>query len=295
MSDLIINQGLRDKILQPDWEDVLGSIVSTGDIEDYGDYAVIDNFIEKIDALAEIMESYPADAREKLVEASHKEFGEFLQGYKMPGITQLLPTHYFTPLLFACYKSFIECEFIPHDLDANISEQGKIEFLQRLPNLCSVQGRMFHDSMIVSKNANLPNLGNFDFHASLILNDPPEGCGISLWDVVWGEDRFSSVEDLLDIEDQEVKSDVSQWLNENAVCTKETVSYEHFDGNEHFDRSRFIEAKKNRLILHKGTIFVNHEYKGGGDFYFLNVLMNTPPKPKELDGNEIGDNNGENF
>ena len=88
---------------------------------------------------------------------------------------------------------------------------------------------------------------------------------------------------------------MSQWLNENAVCKKETVEYKHFDGNEHFDRSRFIEAKKNRLILHKGTIFVNHEYKGGGDFYFLNVLMNTPPKPKELDGNEIGDNNGENF
>ena len=291
MSDLIINQGLRDKILQPDWEDILGSIVSTADIEDYGDYAVIDNFIEKIDALAEVMENYPADAREKLVEASHKEFGEFLQGYKMPGITQLLPTHYFTPLLFACYKSFIECEFIPHDLDANISEQGKIEFLQRLPNLCSVQGRMFHDSMIVSKNANLPNLGNFDFHASLILNDPPEGCGVSLWDVTWGDDRFSSVEDLLDIEDQEIKSDVSQWLNENAVCTKETVAYEHFDGNEHFDRSRFIEAKKNRLILHKGTIFVNQEYQSGGDFYFLDVLMNTPPKPKELDGNEIEEEN----
>ena len=43
MSDLIIDRGLRDKILQPDWEDILGSIVSTTDIEDYGDYAIIDN------------------------------------------------------------------------------------------------------------------------------------------------------------------------------------------------------------------------------------------------------------
>ena len=94
MSDLIINQGLRDKILQPDWEDILGSIVSTQDIEDYGDYAVIDNFIEKIDELAKVLESYPADAREKHVEASHIEFGEYLAGFKMPGITQLLPTHY---------------------------------------------------------------------------------------------------------------------------------------------------------------------------------------------------------
>ena len=52
MSDLIIDRGLRDKILQPDWEDILGSIVSTTDIEDYGDYAIIDNFIDKIDELA---------------------------------------------------------------------------------------------------------------------------------------------------------------------------------------------------------------------------------------------------
>ena len=57
MSDLIISQGLRDKILQPDWEDILGSIVSTADIEDYGDYAIIDNFVEKIDELAEVMQS----------------------------------------------------------------------------------------------------------------------------------------------------------------------------------------------------------------------------------------------
>ena len=295
MSDLIIDRGLRDKILQPDWEDILGSIVSTTDIEDYGDYAIIDNFIDKIDELAAVMEKYPADAREKLVEASHREFGEFDQGFKMPGITQLLPTHYFTPLLFACYKSFIECEFIPHDLDANISEQGKVDFLRKLPNLSSVQGQLMFDVMIVSKNANLPNLGNFDFHATLILNDPPEGCGISLWDIDWEGERYSSVEDLLDIEDKDVKSNVAHWMNENAVCKRETEYYTHFDGNEHFDRSRFVEAKKNRLILHKGTIFVNQEFPGGGDFYFLNVLMNTPPKPKELDGNEIGDNNGENF
>ena len=58
MSDLIINQGLRDKILQPDWEDILGSIVSTQDIEDYGDYAVIDNFIEKINKLKKLLYSY---------------------------------------------------------------------------------------------------------------------------------------------------------------------------------------------------------------------------------------------
>ena len=50
MTEIIIDTGLKDKILQVNWEDVCGSVTSTQDIQDYGDYAVIDDFIEKIDS-----------------------------------------------------------------------------------------------------------------------------------------------------------------------------------------------------------------------------------------------------
>ena len=69
MTDLIITQGIRDSILQVDWEDVCGSVVSTSDIDDYGDYAIVDNFIEKIDDLKQACCRYPTDARSKYIEA----------------------------------------------------------------------------------------------------------------------------------------------------------------------------------------------------------------------------------
>ena len=43
---LTVNDGIRSQILEVDWHSICGSITSTQDIEDYGDYAIIDNFIE---------------------------------------------------------------------------------------------------------------------------------------------------------------------------------------------------------------------------------------------------------
>lgn len=290
MTDLIITQGIRDSILQVDWEDVCGSVVSTSDIDDYGDYAIVDNFIEKIDSLKEACCRYPTDARSKYIEAAHAEFGEFERGFKFPGIEQMLPGEYFNPLLFAAYKLFVECEFIPHDLDSNISDEGKFRFMQKLPQISVVKGNLYHDNMIINKNAEMPGLGNFDFQATLFLNDPPEGSGIGLYDLVFDDVRCSGIEDLMDLDDEEQKSMIGRWLNENAVCSNETVEYENFKENEHFQQTRFIEAKKNRLVLHKGTIFQRYEYEGTGDMYMLNIYMNNPPKPPNLEGNEIEDN-----
>ena len=48
MTTLTINDGIRNQILEVDWNNICGSVTSTQDIEDYGDYAIIDNFIELI-------------------------------------------------------------------------------------------------------------------------------------------------------------------------------------------------------------------------------------------------------
>lgn len=287
MTELIIDQGLRSRIIQANWEDICGSVVSTQDIEDYGDYAIIDNFIEKIDALTDVVSRYPSDSRSKDAEAAHKEFGEFEKGFKFPGIEQLLPTEYFNPILFACYKSFVDCEFIPHDLDTNLTEEGKIRFMQKLPQISVVKGTLLHDGMVINKNAEAPGLGNFDYQATLFLTEPPEGSGIGLYDLVFGDTRCSGVEDLMDLEDQDERNKIAMWLNDNATCLSETAEYQNYEENEHFQMTRFVEAKKNRLILHKGTVFQRYEYKGTGDLYMLSIYMNQPPKAKELEGNEI--------
>ena len=289
MTMLTVNDGIRNQILEVDWNTILESTTSTEDTEDYGDYAIIDNFIGSIDELYEACLRYPADARSKIAESSHIEFGEFKNGYKFPGIEQLLPSDYFTPLLFSCYKSFIECEFIPHDLDCNICDEGKYKFMQKLPRISLVKGTLLHEGMIINKNADAPGLGNFDFQATLFLNEPPEGSGLGLYDLVFNDDiRCSGIEDLVDIEDNNDKAGVGKWLNENAVCEQETVEYRHNEPDNHWDQTRFIPAKKNRLILHKGTIFQKYEYLGQGDLYMLNIYMNQPPKSKEfIEGNQI--------
>ena len=195
---------------------------------------------------------------------------------------------YFNPLLFSCYKSFIECEFIPHDLDTNISDEGKYKFMQKLPRLSVVKGTLLHEGMIINQNADAPGLGNFDYQATLFLNDPPQGSGLGQYNLVFGDNRVSGIEDLLDIEDNDDKAEIGKWLNENAVCGQETVEYKHTIPDNHWDQTRFIPAQKNRLILHRGTTFQRYEYLGQGDLYMLNVYMNNPPKSQEfLEENQI--------
>lgn len=287
MTEIIIDTGLKDKILQVNWEDVCGSVTSTQDIQDYGDYAVIDDFIEKIDDLTSAVSRYPSDSRSLEAEAAHREFGELERGFKFPGIEQLLPSTYLNPIIFACYKAFVECEFIPHDLDSNVTEEGKLQFMQKLPSISVVKGTLLHEGMIINKNAETPGLGNFDYQATLFLTEPPEGSGIGLYDVCLGDQRCSGVEDLMDIEDNDLRTEFAKWLNENATCKSETVEYKNYKENDVFQQTRFIEAKKNRLVLHKGTNFFRYEYEGTGDMYMLSIYMNQPPKNKELDGNEI--------
>lgn len=287
MTEIIIDTGLKSKIHQVQWEEVCGSVSSTQDIQDYGDYAIIDDFIEKIDELTEAVSRYPSDSRSMECEAAHKEFGELEKGYKFPGIEQLLPSTYFNPIIFACYKAFVECEFIPHDLDSNTTEEGKIRFMQKLPNISVVKGTLLHPGMIINKNSEVPGLGNFDFQATLFLTEPPEGSGIGLYDVVIGETRCSGIEDLMDLDDDDERNAFGKWLSENAVCKAETTEYTNFKENDVFQQTRFIEARKNRLVLHKGTNFQRYEYEGTGDMYMLSIYMNQPPKNKELAGNEI--------
>ena len=49
MTTLTVNDGIRNQILEVDWNSICGSVTSTQDIEDYGDYAIIDDFIENIE------------------------------------------------------------------------------------------------------------------------------------------------------------------------------------------------------------------------------------------------------
>ncbi|BCU94289.1 MAG: hypothetical protein CM15mV4_2540 [Caudoviricetes sp.] len=108
--------------------------------------------------------------------------------------------HFYSP-----YKSFVECEFIPHDLDTNISDEGKFKFMQKLPRICVVKGTLLHEGMVINQNGDAPGLGNFDYQATLFLNDPPEGSGLGQYDLVFGDNRVSSIEDLLDIESKMIK------------------------------------------------------------------------------------------
>ena len=80
---------------------------------------------ELLDALL----SVPGDFLEKVAEASHSEVGKFPFGLKEPGVNQLIPQPYLTPLLFGMYKALVDTEFVPADSMVNMEGEQMKKFI----------------------------------------------------------------------------------------------------------------------------------------------------------------------
>ena len=79
MSDFEMKSSLRERINEVNWEKVSSPNHDVDDgIDDYGDYAVIDNFMQFPEELLDALLSVPGDFLEKVAEASHSEVGRIL-------------------------------------------------------------------------------------------------------------------------------------------------------------------------------------------------------------------------
>ena len=138
--------------------------------------------------------------------------------------------------------------------------------------------------MFCNKNANLPAPGRFDYNA-VLFRDSNENNGISFFDFIHDGEHYSDLQDLMEISDENLQKSIGEELNKHMI-EEEIVKYEPFTGNDVFLKSRFVEAKANRLILFKGSKWHSYDY-GEGDMHTLTCSINNPPKPKENDGNEF--------
>tara|TARA_B100001996_G_scaffold166882_2_gene127200 strand:+ start:170 stop:1072 length:903 start_codon:yes stop_codon:yes gene_type:complete len=281
MSDFTLSQGLRDRIHEINWDVVSKSGSEKTEIDDFGDYAIVENFFETPDDFWSAIEKCPAGWNGKEAEAAFKE-GVQTPEPAWPGIKQLIPSNYLRGTLYDLYKIFIECEFIPHDLDTNLDNP---QFAFELPRYALTYAELIQQDSYCSKNANQPSPGRFDYVAVIFREDNPNH-GISFFDLVYKGEHYSDVSDLAEIQDENVIKGIQEALAPTDV-QPETVKFEKFDGSDVYVRSRFIEAKKNRVILFKGSKWHTYEYNGEGDYHTVTIALNNPPKPKELDGNEF--------
>ena len=279
----------RDQIKEVDWEKSSAPNTETEEgIDDYGDYVVIDNFLRNPDDFIDAALSCPADWLDQVATVTNREEGKFPYGNKEAGISQLLVPHYMTPLLFGVYKSLIDCEFLPADCNMNLDGAGMQKFLLRLPQYCSTVGSLMYPECICSVNSNVPSFTQWNYNATLFLNDSP-GSEWTLWDFVWDGKSYSNAEDIFEEgnENPEKVEDMGEWLNTNGIPQIESQIYEKFKDTDHFMQTRSVDAVKNRLVIHRGHTFSAINYSGNDELYMLKIGMNEIPKPKAQDGNEF--------
>ena len=279
----------KDVINEINWEKITSPVMETDDqINDYGDYAVIDNFLQFPDEFVDALSKCPADFLDIVAKQTHAEIGKFPYGAKDPGVHQLLVPHYLVPMLFGFYKACIDCEFIPADLNTNLEGEGMKRFLNNLPGYCSTVANLMYPGCVNSVGQNVPTFDRWDYSAVLFLNDSPDST-FNLYDLEWNGKYYANAEDLME-EKGEVLEDIAQWLNTNATAKEESEEYKRYaEGKEgdHFIQTRSVEVVKNRLVILKGNQFRLTNYSGNGELYQLQIGMNDIPKPKEMDGNEF--------
>ena len=286
MSDFEMKSSLRERINEVNWEKVSTPNLDVDDgIDDYGDYAVIDNFMQFPDELLEALLSVPGDFLEKVAEASHSEVGKFPFGLKEPGVNQLIPQPYLTPLLFGMYKALVDTEFIPADSNVNMEGEQMKKFISQLPEYCSTVGNLMFDGTICNVNADIPSFTRWEHGGMLFLQDHPVS-SFNLYNLHWKGKYYSNAEDIM-TEDPVIVNDIADWLNENATAKEESKVYEPFKESEHFIKTRSVEVKKNRLVLFKGHTFRCLNYGGGDDLYSLILGQNPVPKAQQQQGNEF--------
>ena len=286
MSDFEMKSSLRERINEVNWEKVSTPNLDVDDgIDDYGDYAVIDNFVQFPDELLEALLSVPGDFLEKVAEASHSEVGKFPFGLKEPGVNQLIPQPYLTPLLFGMYKALVDTEFIPGDSNVNMEGEQMKKFISQLPEYCSTVGNLMFDGTICNVNADIPSFTRWEHGGMLFLQDHPAS-SFNLYNLHWKGKYYSNAEDIM-TEVPVIVNDIAEWLYEIATAKEESKVYEKFKESEFFIKTRSVEVKKNRLVLFKGHTFRCLNYGGGNDLYSLILGQNPVPKAQQQQGNEF--------
>lgn len=276
-----IEDDISSKIKQVDWEKACSprrDIEGDEGIDDYGDYAVIDDFLTNPDEMMEALLTCPSNFLDQIIKMSHNESGKFPFGVKQPGLEQVVPPTYILPLLHGVYKSLVDCEFVPGDCNEylNPKKKGVQEWMENIPAYSETKAITHYDGCLCNDRAHFPEFSKWEFNALIFMNDH-DNASFDLYDLKWKDKYYSCAEDIMS-EDQQVVEDIVEWLDGNAIPTQDSMVYEPFQDTDQFVKTRSVEIKKNRLVLFKGHTFRTINFSGGKDLYHLHIGMNQMPK-----------------
>ena len=91
--------------------------------------------------------------------------------------------------------------------------------------------------------------------------------GISFYHLLCNDDRYKTIEDLKDIRDQETMEALKDYLNVFVTVQPDLEPYEPYGQTKYYDKHRFVEAKKNRMVIYKSGQWITDDYNNKGERY----------------------------
>ena len=278
---------IQSQLNQIDFQEIMG-ISEDIDIQDMGEYVVCDNVFADPDAVFNYLIKFPADTADEVKRLMYLQSEK--PTFKTPnGITQLLPNQYFDIWFQDIYKILIEAEFVPHQANEYLKNTDYLSSLSRSGLVtCNLQ----HDNMTIHKRANWPSpVLDFEYSCTVFLGDDvdPEN-GISFYDLMFEKERYKNVKELTEIQDRDQAAALKDYLNVFVTIQPELELYKPYEDTKFYDKTRFIEAKKNRMVITKSGKWMTHDYsaKEGSERYMFTTNIAVSP------GQEQGDPEAQN-
>jgi hypothetical protein len=245
-------------------------------IEEFDDYIVIDNCLKNFDDFKNNLLKFPVDNSDEFITDLYNHNIISADLAKPPGYCQILPIQLFEQYIFEIYKFLVECEYLPQRVNDNLLDRG---FPNKLSRCCIMTGQIFHNDMIINKNANSPMPATGSYYSTLFLDsDENSNNGLSLYNLIYNGERYSCLDDITRLTDKELVSEIADFLNVKHGVDKSLEKYTQYQDNDYFETTRFIPAKENRVVITKGGNWINHKYDSTEESYRINLALNEPPK-----------------
>lgn len=246
-------------------------------VQDFDDYVIVDNFLSNFDEFKNNLLKFPIDNSDEIISKLYNQNTASPQFMKPPGFCQLLPLALFEQYIFENYRFLVDCEYLPQRTNDNLLDK---QFPTKLSRSCIMSGQIFHDDMVILKNSNAPQPASGSYYSTLFLDsDENSNNGISLYNLIYNNERYSCLDDITMITDNELISEISDFLNVKHTVTDSLEKYTQYQDNDYIETSRFIPAKENRLFITKGGNWIGHNYNSPEQSYRLNLAINEPQNP----------------
>ena len=222
------------------------------------DYSLItiDNFFKYPDQVVDVVKRFPVNDKTKYYEKLKEENPDYI----VPaGEHQVIPSEFLSGVSAVLYNILSEYELIPFSFNTKDKFQQLNEQVAKFA---------WYTDIFYPRMKNISNTWNpgfkpskFNFNISLGQYDSDEcTSGLSLYNLVHDDKEYSSVDDILKIDDLETKSDIRDRLNDMHKITEDSPEFYEVKDTDLFKECRKVSFIHNRLIFYKGSQWHSTNY-----------------------------------